>query len=455
MAEAAIAPAPSAAPPPAAQPSLPSGIPQLPPSTRAGSNMSDSFARLESFAREPGTEEKPADSLPQKKVNEKREAKKSEAAKVESAKAVEEVEDGVELDVPASGEKHKEVAQDANKPGELSNKPKKPGDFLREAYAKEKAEREKLQKEIEALKSPKEDPEKLELKTKYEAAEKKAIEREERLRQVEYEKSDEYSEKFLKPYQDALALGLHKVKSFDVVEQTVTKLNPDTGENETRVLQKERPATDDDFLQICREGDDREARKLAKWKFGSDANEVMAHREKVLEANRQRHGALEDFKKNGAEREKIGNEQRAKQQKEFADFQAKLRETHYPKWAEQNKESVTLDETDTDGKSILERDRSVTDKLFSQDHGFSKEKQVELHAAMRNRAAHYGVVQHKLKLAQKQISEMAAKLKGYEESEPGEGTGNQAKSNGAPADTMRGVLDSMDKYGEARAPRLM
>lgn len=417
--------------------------------------MSDSFARLESFAREPGTEEKPADSLPQKKVNEKREAAKKTVPAVEKPEAVPDPEnretevESSEVDQkPAEGVKETPKAVGADKP-------KKPGDFLREAYAKEKAEREKLQKEVEALKAPKEDPEKLELKTKYEAAEKKAIEREERLRQVEYEKSDEYSEKFLKPYQDALALGLHKVKSFDVVEQTVTKLNPDTGENETRVLQKERPATDDDFLQICREGDDREARKLAKWKFGSDANEVMAHREKVLEANRQRHGALEDFKKNGAEREKIGNEQRAKQQKEFADFQAKLRETHYPKWAEQNKESVTLDEADTDGKSILERDRSVTDKLFSADHGFSKEKQVELHAAMRNRAAHYGVVQHKLKLAQKQISEMAAKLKGYEESEPGEGTGNQAKSNGAPADTMRGVLDSMDKYGEARAPRLM
>ncbi len=424
--------------------------------------MSDSFSRLESFAHEPGAEQKPADSLPQKKINEKREAAKaaSKVANTDGNATVEKLEQGSRGgDAPKTEEGVKEddtgnSPADAPKSGEPA-KPKKQGDFLREAYTKEKAERERLQKENEALKAPREDPEKLEFKTKYEAAEKKAQEREERLRQVEYEKSDEYSDKFLKPYQDALALGLHKVKSFDVVEQTVTKLNPDTGENETRVLQKERPATDDDFLQVCREGDDREARKLAKWKFGSDANEVMAHREKVLEANRQRHNALEDFKKNGAEREKLGAEQRAKQQKEYVEFQSKLRETHYSKWAEQNKEAVTLDETDTDGKSILERDRAVTDRLFRPDHGFSNEKQVELHAAMRNRAAHYGVVQHKLKLAQKQLSEMAAKLKGYEESEPGEGTGAQPKSNGAPADTMRGVLDSMDKYGEARAPRLM
>ncbi len=280
--------------------------------------------------------------------------------------------------------------------------------------------------------------------------EKKANEREERLRQIAYEQSEEYSQKYYKPYQDALALGQHKVQSLDIVERN--QVDPETGD--VRITQKSRPATAEDFHQILLQPDDRAARHLAKAMFGEDYSIAMAHREEVLKANTSRHQALEEFKKNGAERERLGQEQRSAQQKTFQETQAKLRESNYKSFAERNPDVAKVADGDTEGEALLKRDLEITVNLFKPDVKLDPEKAKSLHAEMRNRAAHYGHALHKLKAANKKIADLEAKVKGYEGSEPGEGTGvttSRSTDPKARPDTMKGVLDGFDKIAEARS----
>jgi hypothetical protein len=337
-------------------------------------------------------------------------------------------------------------AKDAPKPGE-PQRPKKPSDFLREELAKQKARVEAYEKELTALKAPKEDPEKLQLTEKLTAAEKRAQEREDELRFANYERSEEYQQKYFKPYVDAFNVARNKITSLDVVERK--QVDPATGEE--RITQKGRQATPEDFDQIALMPSDREARLLAKQLFGEDYAVAIQHREKVHELNMARTNALNEQRTKGAEREKLQAEQRTKAQVETQKRNAELWTAANKEFAEKHPDWFADVEGDEEANAMLKKDITTTDALFGDVSQLPPEKVVKLHSEMRNRAAAAGRLSHLLTKARAELAEVKKKLQGYEGSEPKDGNGVAEKPSGdAPPDTMAGVMASLDKYGKEK-----
>jgi hypothetical protein len=196
---------------------------------------------------------------------------------------------------PAKPEDTKPASGEAVKP-----KPEK-AKTLREAYDHTKSENAKLQariKELETAKPP-EDPEKKQLAEKLTAREKRLQELEEDQRFTNYERSEDYKTQWEKPFIDAYQAGRNKIASFRLANEDGTTRNG-------------APEDFDKFMQIQ---DDNDAADAAHEMFGNRAPIAMYHREQVQQKNSARNAALDEFRKNGAEREKVRQETMTKQQK--------------------------------------------------------------------------------------------------------------------------------------------
>ncbi len=440
-------PAEAVAPAPAAPVSAPA-----PPMRGDGPNMAAAMASFDKLAREPSSTPAVVPDHPSDTARKKNEASKSKVedrSKREAAtnavgdtgdqQAVEKVLDETKDEEP-SNQKGDAGNAGSPKPGE-PQKPKKPSDFLREELAKQKARAEAYEKELTALKAPKEDPEKKELSEKLTAAEKRAQEREDELRFANYERSEEYQSKYFKPYVEAFNTARQKITELDVVE--IKREDPNTGEE--RILQAGRAAVPEDFDRIAMMPDGREARKLAKQLFGEDFQIAMSHREKVMELNSSRQNALNEQRTRGAEREKAQLEQRTKAQTEAAKQREQLWVAANKEFAEKHKDWFEPIEGDEIGNKMLTSDMAVTDALFGDVSHLPPEKVIKLHSEMRNRAAAAGRLEHLLKQTRKQLAEATEKLKGFEGSEPKEGEGIAAPVAPGSGRTIDGVFADLDK----------
>lgn len=295
-------------------------------------------------------------------------------------------------------------------------KPKTKGDFLRAELAKVKSERDTYKKEIETLKTtPRDDPEKKTLSEKLTAMEKKhqAIEDEYRLHA--YEKSQEYKEKYEKPYVDAYMRGRNKVTSLE------TTLPDGTA----------RASTPEDFDAIMQVTNDRHASKLAKEMFGDDAHIVIHHRERVLEANAARAASIEEARKNGAEKQKQFEEMTTKQRESVR----KAFETNV-KAKEEKLEWLKEVEGDQPWNDALKRGTELAAKSWMDRSAKTPEEQAELDAANYNRARAYSTLKLSNKRLQTRVDALALELKQYKASEPGKGegkTGEEAPAAGGSA----------------------
>lgn len=407
--------------------------------------MNDAFSKLESMGREPSVNPPAIPDHPSETARKKNEASKASPAK--STDVPKQVSDEVRTEEPPVGEGQgvEEGAEakpglDKPKPGE-PQKPKKPSDFLREELAKQKARAEAYEKELTALKMPKEDPEKKELTEKVTAAEKRANEREEELRFANYERSEEYQNKYFKPYVEAFNSARQKITQLDIVE--IKHEDPASGEE--RIVQAGRAAVPEDFDRIAQMPSDREARKLAKQLFGEDYAIAMAQREKVLELNSTRQTALNEQRAKGAEREKQQLEQRTKAQAESAKQRTELWSVANKEFAEKHKEWFEPIEGDEVGNKMLTNDLATTDSLFGDVSHLPPDKVVQLHSQMRNRAAAAGRLAHLLKKAQTDLAAAVEKLKGYEGSEPKEGDGVTPPAKPSSSNAMDNVFMDIDK----------
>lgn len=408
--------------------------------------MDAAMSSFDKIAREPSptpnvVPDHPSDTARKKNEASKAPAKPNNADDKSAQQAPEkdgEIEGATEQGSPASDADNKSDVP--AKPSE-PQKPKKPSDFLREELAKQKARAEAYEKELTALKAPKEDPEKKELSEKLTAAEKRAQEREDELRFANYERSEEYQSKYFKPYVEAFNTARQKITELDVVE--IKREDPNTGEE--RIIQAGRAAVPEDFDRIAMMPDGREARKLAKQLFGEDFQIAMSHREKVMELNSSRQNALNEQRTRGAEREKAQLEQRTKAQTEAAKQREQLWAAANKEFAEKHKDWFEPIEGDEIGNKMLTSDMAVTDALFGDVSHLPPEKVIKLHSEMRNRAAAAGRLEHLLKQTRKQLAEATEKLKGFEGSEPKEGDAVGEKKAPGSGSTLDGVFADLDK----------
>lgn len=317
-------------------------------------------------------------------------------------------------------------------------KPKKPADFLREELDKTKKERDTLKAEVAKAKpNITEAPEYKSLQEKHEKLAKDHAKLQEDLKFTAYERSPEFKDKFETPFNEAYAQGRSKASALKVND-------PVTGET--------RPGKPEDFDAIMSLPEEQ-ALEMIDTLFGSGARSqiVTLARERVLDKFNARKAALEEAGKNLGEREKQTQEFYTALNGEVS----KLWEKHTKPDTipEKHRKHLTPTEGDAREKSLLEHGYSQVDKTAQEnarDPNLTPEQReavVGRAAAMRNRAAAYPLLVHRLELHAARIAELEASLKEFQASEPGAGEGKGAEGEGkAPAaDTMEGVLAGLEK----------
>lgn len=255
------------------------------------------------------------------------------------------------------------------------------------------------------------------IQEKLTATEKRAQDLEQQIKFVDYEKSPEYKEKYYAPFLDAYQAGRTKVASLKTREVK----DPNTEE----VIQPRRQATEEDFDNIMRIQDDGEAAEAADHLFGPLSNLVIYHREKVMELNRARVKAIEDYKAKGGEREKQTAAQiSALQEKVKNTFQASVQAgvEKYPQW-------FKAEEGDEDGKAALEKGMLNADTIFSNSK-LDPETAAQRHAAFRNMAGAFPYVALKLHRAEAKIAELEKELGEFKKSELGGGGVERGEKSG-------------------------
>lgn len=261
---------------------------------------------------------------------------------------------------------------------------------------------------------------------KLEAAEKRRQELEDEIRYVNYTKSQEFRDKYQKPYEEAWTKAVAELS-----EITVEMADGST-----------RPANANDLLQLANMPLG-EARKVAKERFGDSADDVMAHRRKIRELSDAQSKALEEGQKLAGEREKMLEMERqnslASQHKAWENANGFLKEK-FPK-------AFVADEADPEDKVAHTRGFALADLLYQPDkltpdqvealpqmfrdavkakRPLNQSETIKLHALARVKMANEPRLQSRLKKAQAKIVELEKSLKAYEKSEPGGGIGKPA-----------------------------
>jgi hypothetical protein len=320
---------------------------------------------------------------------------------------------------------------------------------LREAYEGLRARTEtELEPEVTRLRSRVAELEKgtaapKEVQDRLAAAEKRAAELEQHIRYVDYAKSQEYQDKFWKPYVKAWSDATRELKGLTMQVQ---------GEDGRPTV---REVTDAD-LQYFASLDPAARRTEINRLFPEDKEEVKRHINEISRLFDASQTALAEARKQAETQSKTATETQRQAAAARAQTWKSTNEglaTKYPAW-------FAPTEGDAEGNALLDRGRALADLVFSpgdlkREHldllpkafaetiragkPFTQEQLVRMHAIIRNKAANHDRLARKLTLAQTRVAELEESLKQYEASGP---------DGGRPA---RGGKGKTDFLGEANA----
>ncbi len=353
------------------------------------------------------------------------------AKPAEQAKADEQKESPKDDEQHEAPEKSAEevAAENKPKPGEKKTNPW----TLVNTY---KTRLSTLEKENAELRTKAGEPPK-EVTERMSAIEKRNQELEQHIRFVDYSKSQEFVDKYQKPYEEAWSRAIGGLKGL----QVKLGADPTTGQEMARDL------TPQDIAALANM-DPAAARMEIKNRFPEDVAEVRGYIDKIRDLAEAQNKALEEQKTKGGEwQQKVGHQHQAAQE-----ANAKL-------WKQYSDESVAkFDflkpiEGDDERNSKLEKAVAfVSDALSSKanDPNLTEEQRanvIKKHVALRNRAIAYSVLMHENKQLKAQLAEKEEALKAYGESAPtdGEGKGKQPAGNGDV--TIEGVAAMLSKFG--------
>jgi hypothetical protein len=414
------------APPPAAQPS-----PNAQPSTVHPTAGSDAFGALDAIATE--TESPEPSPKPDKSDQSISDRRKDGTFLPKTEKPAEKPEDVLNPE-----DKAKPSDKLADKPAEVPPEKMAPKQ-LREAYENLRRKHQELESEHTKIKTaPK--PEPVEDTEKKQLSEKRLQEVEDELRFTAYEKSSEYKEKFEAPFVDAFIAGRNKVAGM----KTVAVKDPDT---ET-VIEPSRQGTAEDFDALMKISDDDAASDWAVAKFGAKAPMVLFHRERVQETNLARSKAIDEYRKNGSQREKERGEQLETYRKTFNEAVTKASkdaEAKHAKW-------FAKDDADAPGNEILEKGQHLVARVLANgapvkegDKPMSPPELAAAVAAIRHKAGAFDRLAHRHAAAQKEIKALKTKLEAFEKSEPGPGEGGRVGHVDSGTPSLEGALSKLEK----------
>lgn len=336
---------------------------------------------------------------------------KSEGA-VSSAKSAD------KKDATASDGKVKSTVPDAStKPDTESSQPKPvKAAELRTAYENLKSEHRSLKAEFEKLKAkPADDARVKQLQELLDSERKARAEIEQELKFTAYEKSQEFKDKFQKPYMEAYKMGRQKAASL--------KSTNEAGEV--------RQGTEADFDSLMRIEDDDLATDKAVELFGNKAQMVLYYRERVQELHNSSRAAIEEYRGSAEKREKEQSEALTRQEAE-REQQSKAAAELFHKAVEEGKKSrpelFTPPEGDEAAAELIKRGESVADSLFTRvnpktGRPYTPDGLIKFHAFVRNAIASHGHLMHKLKAAETRMAELESDLAEYKKSGTSEDSG--------------------------------
>jgi hypothetical protein len=351
------------------------------------------------------------------------------------------------------------------KPGETKPAetvpPKEKAATLRELLDRTRHEAADWKSKYDALvaesQKPKDDPEKAQLLKDREAWNKTRTELENELKFASYERSAEYKEKYQQPFLDTYAQGGKLIAALNFKE-------PDTVDPaDGTVIEpgKTRKATEADWDQLMGLSDEDAANRFIAEHFGHNAARITVMRDKVLDLHGRMRAVVEDYRKQGTERETRLQETVANQRKEIS-----------TRWHAANQHAAgkypaifAPDPADPKGNTLLEAGYRLADLAFGVldpadlpklppaiqskfvNGQLPPAELVNLHSAIRNRAAVFDRNQFRLTQKDARIKELEDKLKGYEASEPQRGQARKVEAGGKPGvpSTLADVDSAFDR----------
>jgi hypothetical protein len=199
----------------------------------------------------------------------------------------------------------------------------------------------------------------------------------------------------------------------------------------------ERPLAPQDLLELVNLPLGK-AREQANQIFGDFADDVMSARKEIRNLFEAQNKALDEARKNGAERDQ-------KRQQEWTAAQETTKKQATELWNKINDEIIKDEkvgvyfkpiEGDTEGNERLKKGFDLADKAFSGLNAFDprltpeqRSEVIKIHAAVRNRCAAFGRLTYqnqKLQADLKSLQEELAKFKG---AQPGAGEGARTQES--------------------------
>jgi hypothetical protein len=229
---------------------------------------------------------------------------------------------------------------------------------------------------------------------------------EKRIRFVDYAKSAEFRTKYQEPYDKAWADAVKELSEISITD-------PQTGEV--------RAASVTDLAEVVNLPLGK-ARERAEELYGKFADDAMAFRKQIVGLYQAQDGALKDAQENTLKR-----------RDEFTKLQIDTASTIKTLWDRANAEFLEkpdlaeflkIPEADTDNTGRLKKGYELVDRAFSinsADPRLSKETReeaVRMHAAVRTRAAAFGVVRHMLVAERKKSAALEKELAQYRQTIP-------------------------------------
>lgn len=270
--------------------------------------------------------------------------------------------------------------------------------------------------------------------TKAEAA---LAEREEFVRLHNYQQSQEYQDKYQKPYEAAWQKAAKTLSEISITD-------PGTGQ--------ERVATVND-MELLVNAPLGQARKLATEIFGDFANDAMAMRERILGLYDAQQEAIQTAKKTGADREKAQTLERQQATEKLKQEVANI-------WAKANEE-VLADpkygsffkprEGDDEWNGWLAKATAYVDKAFATlrptlPEGADKAEIIKMHAKIRQGAIAFGPLRRENARLKAERDDWKAKFEAISKSTPPAGQGAQRGVKPAePAKAKDRLFGALDK----------
>lgn len=229
---------------------------------------------------------------------------------------------------------------------------------------------------------------------------------------VDYQQSDEFKKNFQQPY----------IEAWESAMADLRELKVEDSEGNFR------DATQGDLVKLANLPLG-EARKLANAMFGDSADDVMAHRRRIIDLSDKQTKALEDAKKSATEQAALRTSQQAEAQRKSLQL-----------WKDANNEIVTKwpamfgpVEGDEEGNTMLQKGEAMADRLFSpteENRPKSIEEAVRVHALMRQKIRNHDRLALWLKKARARIKELEGSLAEYEKSNPNGGISGGGEARG-------------------------